>query len=457
MAPSQKSSARSIALTVLNQAKIKSKNLTLLLNKHLPKTDEKPRATDLVMGTIRNQLAIDMIITKAANCQIDRIQKKLLNIIRLAAYELIYTPKTPDHAIVNEAVNITAKLAGKKQTGFVNACLRQITRLIDNRQTPIDQAQPTNILPQNTATGCLFKTDILPDPEKDPTDYYSAAFSLPKWLIADWLGDFGEEKLKDICFASNRKPSIYARVNPLKTTADELAEKFQQIDLEFSLIDESTIQIKPKRSITELPGFEQGLFTIQDCAAAKAVKLLKPKPNWNILDLCAAPGGKTIQLAETTLGKANIIATDIDNDRLQKIHQNIDRLGFENVTVIQYGDLQQQIEKTGPFDCILLDVPCSNTGVLAKRPEVRYRINEKAIKSLAKTQTALLARAAKILKPAGTICYSTCSIQSAENDFVIKHFLRANSRFTLKEELLTLPSACEFDHDGGYIAIMTAE
>ena len=462
MAGQKPKSARTIAIDVLNRCDPKRSYAGPILNKLLGETDQKQRATDLVLGTIRNRPAIDTVIAAFSGRSVERIQAKLLNIIRIATYELIYSPATGRHAIVNEAVENTKALAPQKQADFVNAVLRQITRHITNRQIQLPQADSRCTLAQMLATGCEFDRDFLPDPESSPADYLSTVFSLPKWLVTDWLDEFGSELTRQICFASNRRPSIYLRPNSLKTTTQDLAEKFQQADIEFKIVDarrlssienqeSSMIKIKSPRAVTQLPGFAEGLFTVQDITASQPVRILKPQPDWTILDLCAAPGTKTTQLAEATGDSATIIATDIDAERLKKVKENTTRLGIKSVEVVPYEELTNS-----NFDCVLLDVPCSNTGVLARRIEARYRVTPGAIKKLIKTQSELLGAAAQMIKPHGKICYSTCSIQKDENSNLVREFLQKNRNFELKSEKLILPSAEGFDHDGGYIAILTA-
>ncbi len=451
-----KKTAREIAAAALNRFDTKKGYITTILNDLLHQTDETQRATDLVFGTIRNRIIIDDVITRFADCPVERIQSKLLNIIRVASFELIYCPQTTEYSIVNEAVNIAKKLAGKKQTSFVNAVLRQITRHIENRRASLSQVEPRKTLPQDLSTGCQFDMDILPDPEDSPLDYLNLAFSLPKWLVVDWLNEFGRESTRLICFASNRRPSIYIRPNALKTTAEEIAEKFRKAGVDFDLVpidtpqSSSMVKLKSPRVVTELPGFREGLFTVQDLTASLPVRLLNPRPEWKILDLCAAPGTKTVQLAELAEDSAKIVATDIDPERLKSVKENTDRLGITCVSIVTYEEALNT-----KFDCILLDVPCSNIGVLAKRIEARYRINPKAIERLAKIQNELLDTTAKMLKPKGKICYSTCSIQKAENGERVRDFLRQNPGFELESELLTLPSAEGFDRDGGYVAVIT--
>ncbi len=471
MAGRRLKSARTVAMMALNQFDATSKRdqvyASQILNKLLEQTSQKQRATDLVFGTLRNRTAIDMVVANLADCPVERIPAKLLNIIRIGAYELIYSPTTPDYSIVNEAVENARTIAGKKQTGFVNALLRQISRHIENRQISLSDSDVRKTLPQTPLTGCKFDSDILPDPKVTPADYLSTAFSLPKWLINDWLDEFGPEKTRQICFASNRRPSIYVRPNKLKTTAQEIAERFRQAEVDFDVLpDESMIRIKAARAVTDLPGFAKGLFTIQDTTASQAVRILGPQPGWIILDLCAAPGTKTTQLAELTLASAplvarrgsrgdsaKIIATDIDDERLEMVKDNIARLGINSVSVVAYENLEEVATRIGPFDAVLLDVPCSNTGVLAKRIEVRYRLKPQAITELTKIQSELLARAVAMIKPQGKICYSTCSIQKPENSQLVRRFLQ-NHDFKLESELLILPSAEGFDCDGGYVAVV---
>ncbi len=446
--------ARFVANIVLSEVNLNRSRLSEVLNYHLSKTAERQRTTDLVFGTIRNRNGIDMLITKLADCPLSRIPQKIQNIIRVGVYEIVYCPQTPTYAIVNQAVEVCRAYAGRRDMSFVNAVLRQITRSIKNRQLPLPDKLSKDSMPQSIEFGCQFGTAVLPDFETSPAEYLSLAFSLPMWLLENWIGDFGPEQAKEICFASNRRPGTYLRTNCLKTTPEKLSKKLKQAKFECQIIDDLMIKAESPAETAKIPGFSEGLFSIQDLTASKAVKLLDPKANQTILDLCAAPGTKTCQIAEATGDKAKIIATDLDNQRLEKIEDNINRLKLTSIDVIKYGKLQDKIREVGAFDCILMDVPCSNTGVLSKRPEVRYRINAAAIKGLAQTQYQLLQDAAGATKSNGKICYSTCSVQKEENSDLIKMFLSKNKDFSLQAEELTLPCARFPDHDGGYAAIL---
>ena len=468
MAGEKLKSARIIAAEVLNRCDPKRNYAGPILDAVLHETDQRQRATDLVFGTLRNRRTIDAVIATFSGRPVERIQGRLLNIIRIGTYELIYCPSTEQYAIVNEAVLNAKAAGGAKQAGFVNAVLRQITRHITCRggsRTALTDCDATRTLFAGPATGCQFDTSFLPDRESRPAEYLSTVFSLPEWLVADWLAEYGEESAGFICLASNRRPSVYIRPNPLKTDVEALAEKMAEVTggsrtapTGFEIAgDSEMIRIKRPRDVTQLPGFAAGEFTVQDITASKPVRMLNPQPDWTILDLCAAPGTKTTQLAEATGEKAKIIATDIDARRLEMVKENIARLGINSVDIVPYvGAVREpplHVDEA-QFDCVLLDVPCSNTGVLARRVEARYRINPETIGQLAGLQGELLRTASGLVKPGGKICYSTCSIQKNENSKLIEEFLKENKNFTLVLQQLTLPEAEGLDQDGGYAAIL---
>lgn len=459
MAGTSSLSARSIAAQVLRQFDPERAYAGPILNRLLHRTSERQRATDLVFGSIRNLDAIDEVIAAFSGRRIERINKVFLAVIRVGVYELVYTD-SPPYSIVNEAVNTAKQLGGRKQTGFVNAVLRQVVRHITERRTPLSGAQAMRTLVQDSQTGCSFDVDLLPGPQTDPAGYLSTSFSLPLWLVEQWLEAFGPERTREVCFGCNRRPSVYARINPLKTDTATLVERLTEADVQVEVVPSDAsidpagemLKIAAPQSVAQLPRFAEGWFTVQDLAASRAVRLLDPQAGWTILDLCAAPGTKTTQLAERTQDAGRIFATDIDAKRLPRLHENLDRLGIRNVTVVPYAELET--EAPGPFDAILLDVPCSNTGVLAKRIEARFRLTRASVKELTAIQRGLLDKAAGLVKPGGKIAYSTCSIQPSENGDLVRTFLNAGAPFDLIGEELALPSAEHFDHDGAYTAVL---
>lgn len=211
------------------------------------------------------------------------------------------------------------------------------------------------------------------------------------------------------------------------------------------------IRISGPHAVAQLPGFAEGLFSVQDLSASQAVQILAPQPGWSILDLCSAPGSKTTQIAELSQDAAKITATDIDPVRLARVTENTARLGLASVAIVPHAQIERRTE---PFDAVLIDAPCSNTGVLARRVEARFRVTAQAVKEIAEIQKGLLAKAAGLVKPGGRLGYSTCSIQRRENQDRIRDFLSGHANFELADESLLLPTTGEFDHDGGYVALL---
>jgi len=485
-------SARAVAAEVLRRCDAGAAYVAPVLDRLLEQTEERQRTTDLVYGTIRNLRAIDAVICQFSGRPVERIAPNLRSIIRVGVYELAYHPATPSYSVVNEAANNAKRAGGKKQTGFVNAVLRQLVRHIADRQAQLAGAGPRRTLVQTADRGCRFDVDFLPDPDTALAEFLSVRFSLPTWLVGEWIETFGPEETRQICLGSNRRPSVYVRPNALRTNAQDLLRRFEQAGIQATIVPPekcqrsggrlvgwglphrrkdggasptlrlSMLKVTSPKSVTQLPGFAEGWFAVQDVSAANAVRRLDPQPDWMILDMCAAPGTKTTQLAEATGDTARIVATDIDAKRLEKVHENVTRLGLKSVTIVPYAQLESPIPNPqspiepppGACDAVLVDAPCSNTGVLAKRVEVRHRIRLEAVQKLTQTQRKLLEKAAPFVKPGGKICYSTCSIQQKENQDVIRAFLTDHEDFTLTDEDLRLPSAQPFDHDGAYTAIL---
>lgn len=335
-----------------------------------------------------------------------------------------------------------------------------VPELSESESSPVTETSPeTSDAATSRVTEIRYREigkDVFPPPETDLPGYISAAFGLPDWLVARWSARFTpEEMLKTASWFDLRQP-LTLRVNPLKTSRDELLAEMQEAAreepgtlLEAGDRPESIRYDGPFR-IVDLPGFADGRFTVQDETAMAAGTLLAPQPGQRVLDLCAAPGTKTTHLAELMQGEGSIIATDVDLGRLRRIEENADRLGFSIIQpLVIREDLTELPE--GPFDAVLIDVPCSNTGVLGKRPEVRSRITPEDITELATTQRQLLAAAAALVPPGGRIVYSTCSVEPEENSGVINEFLHSHTDFELISASEYLPGQ---PSDGGYQALI---
>jgi 16S rRNA (cytosine967-C5)-methyltransferase len=443
--------ARQVGLTVLDLFQTRPDDAAGILRQHIDKTPERSPLTDIVFGVIRNRTCIDNVIFRVGGVPIAHISRKLINILRMGVYELVYCPDREVYAIVSETMKLTGKM-GEKQKGFVNAILRKTSRLIVERSVQLSGSSLRMTIPVAMDKGCRLSVEVLSDPQDHPAAYLSTAFSLPQWLVEEWIAGFGFASAMQVCFGSNRRPSVYVRANVLRTNQAELLKLFrsEEIECEAVMDSDTAIQVKGGRAIEKLPGYEQGLFAVQDITAAKAAAMLAPQAGWKVLDMCAAPGGKTIQMAEMMGDEGEIVATDIDAARLDRVRENAKRMGLSSIRVVSFDEAQ----KCGPYDATLVDVPCSNTGVMARRCEVRYRMTAKQVAALALTQEGILGRAAELVKAGGRMCYSTCSVCSQENDQVVGGFLKANEGWELAGEKLILPAAARFDHDGGYVAVL---
>ena len=450
MTNQNKLSARQLALDVLNQCNIQKHDTSTLLHKKLNQTLEKSVATDMVFGVIRNMITIDRILNKISMVEADRVKKNIMNSLRLAVYQLVYCPFIPDYAAVNEAVKMSKN---KKERGFINAVLRNIVRATLSKEAQSENIDSEYTIPITNNAVHLFNKPIMPNPKKDPQDYLVNAYSLPLWLVKEWIQSFGFDKAQEICRASNRRPAVYIRPNSLKTSIDDLIKELSSNAINAQIVD-NMIMLDAGKAIHEISGFESGLFSVQDITASKVATFLNPAPNSILVDLCAAPGTKTCHFAEVMHNQGTIIATDIDSKRLEKITPSANRLGISIIQSCPYEMLNQAIEAKEKINYVLVDVPCSNTGVLSRRVEARYRISENYAKGLIKTQISILKKAFSIIPPGGQVCYSTCSILNSENSAVVNSFIGTNKNASLIKEHLTLPSSAPINCDGGYVAII---
>ncbi|MBN1788758.1 MAG: hypothetical protein JW806_10260 [Sedimentisphaerales bacterium] len=445
---------RQAAWLVLTNFDINRHDSAELIQKYCGKKCNRAAVVDITSGVIRNSIFIDNLIEQISGRSTKRISRKIINCLRIGVYELIFGNQA-DYAVVNEIVSLANRIGSKKSAGFANAVLRKICSFIKNKNTELAAAPSKNILPIDPKTGCEFEIEILPDADTQKENYLADAFSLPLWLIKQWLAEFGCEKTLNICFASNRRPSLYARPNTKKINMRNLFAAIHNEDIDCELIEKyKMVKLNKPGNISRLNTFKEGLFIIQDITSSLVVPLLDPQPGWKVFDICAAPGTKTTQIAELMQDKGCIIATDKDAQRLTKLEENIQRLGITSVKIMDYNDFWQDADNLASADAVLLDVPCSNTGVLAKRPEARHRLYSNKLDSLITIQLELLNLAAKLVKKGGKIAYSTCSILKQENSEIIKEFLKDNTQFELEKENLTLPSTGSCDYDGGYVAIL---
>jgi 16S rRNA (cytosine967-C5)-methyltransferase len=276
-------------------------------------------------------------------------------------------------------------------------------------------------------------------------------------LAEDWLSRFGLERAFECGLASIRRPSVYLQPNLTLTDPQTLLEYLAAAGIEAELHGHGPIRIASPGRIDLLPGYQEGHFYVQDPAAASVVELLEIRPGQSVLDLCAAPGGKVLQVYLANKGQCRVVATDADQQRLEILMANLRRLRLQSVSVIPYAEIGQYVDKHGRFDVVLVDAPCSNTGVLARRVEVRFRLSQQDLSWHASRQVQLLEKTASVLAPGGVILYSTCSIQQQENEDVVMAFTKDRPGLVVDSQRLTLPCPGPLDHDGGYAAVIRSK
>jgi 16S rRNA (cytosine967-C5)-methyltransferase len=379
---------------------------------------------EIVYGVVRWQAALDWLIAQKTG---GREQKSALqNLLRLGLYQIFWLDRIPDHAAVHETVELAKQNGFGPQAGFVNAILRGYLREFDETKKILAELKISN-----PAIG----------------------FSHPQWLVEKWQKQFGEERTRQLLEWNNTPPKTFARVNTLKTDAGKLIEKWREENVEYDFVrrdwlEENLIfELKSHPPLNSLASFRDGWFYIQDPSTLLAVRELNPQPGETILDLCAAPGGKTTFIAQLMGNEGKIIAQDVSEDRFKLIQENFARLGVACVETILSSALDS---RPSTFDRILVDAPCSNTGVMRRRVDLRWRISPEEILRLRQTQLDLLKLAATKLKPGGILVYSTCSLEPEENSEVVEEFLREHENFKLESERELLPFADNVD--GAYVA-----
>jgi 16S rRNA (cytosine967-C5)-methyltransferase len=278
-------------------------------------------------------------------------------------------------------------------------------------------------------------------------------YSHPEWLFQRWAARWGTDRAVELMRTNNRPARPFARVNTLRTEAKELLELWKEENVSASPVqldwvpDQLMFELNAHRPLTELPSFQRGMFYVQDPSTLLAVQMLDPQPTERVLDLCAAPGGKTTYIAQCKKNLGQVMAEEVQPDRLKMVNENCARLGVSCVTTRAAAPASAAAEQ---FTRILLDAPCSNTGVMRRRVDLRWRIRTEEITRLQRTQRGLLSEAADRLKPGGTLVYSTCSLEPEENRQVVEQFLGAHANFKLESERELLPSGD--GSDGAYVA-----
>lgn len=360
---------------------------------------------ELTFGAVRWQATLDWLIARKTA---GRTQKPLLQILlRLGLYQLFWLDRVPDHAAVHESVQLARELGLGPQSGFVNAVLR----------------------------GCLREREAL---ERELADLRirepHVGYSHPEWLCERWDKRWGREKLGALLEWNNTPPPVFLRVNTLKATPEKLAAQLEAEGVCFTPRPfpwagaDLVFELRAHPALATLPSFQQGLFYVQDPSTLLAVHELDPQPGETVLDLCAAPGGKSTYLAQLMGNQGIVAAEELDGPRRELIRQNCARLDATCVRIASApapGAPRDALR----YDRILVDAPCSNSGVMRRRVELRWRIQPGEIQRLQRVQLDLLQQAATRLKPGGMLVYSTCSLEPEENSGVVEQFLSGHPGF----------------------------
>lgn len=400
--------ARELAYHVLIDIQMNGAYANLVLDKALLHSNlnmnDRRLATDLVYGTEKMQLHLDQII--GAYCDLKHTSKKTLILLRMAVYQMIFMDKIPAHAILNETVAL-AKNEGLHTDKFINAVLRSIAR--------------------------GDKTVTWPNKHKARNQYYAKWFSFPQWIIDIWVKEYGFAATEQLCHYFNTPAATWLRVNTLQATFKEVAENLDaaHVAWERHPMFSEAIRVQSLQPLKKSTLLQKGQVIVQDLSAMLPAMILNPKKNARILDMCAAPGGKTTQLSAIMENSGEVVACDLHPHRVQLIEENVKRLGVTNVTAIAEDACALDERFFQAFDDILLDAPCSGLGVLNRRADLRWRMRRGSLKEIQKLQTELLKAAANYLKPGGVLVYSTCTLNKGENEEQIQKFIADHPTFSL--------------------------
>ena len=415
--------------------------------RHSLTSADRSLALDVAAGVVRRSRTLDVVIQSRITRPRHKVEPDLWRVLRIGAYQLMFS-RTPDHAAVDSTVDLCRLLDRPRWTGFVNGVLRGIGRLLTDEPATGPAA---NSLPTSHGNWRGLNEAILPDPQTQRMQYYADAFSLPQTLAQRWTSRLSEADLIAACFHTINPPATFLRVNSMRADRDTVLRALTDAGCKASAGTLfGSIQLEQSPRIETLPGYADGLWSVQDEAAMSASLLLAPQPGESILDFCAAPGGKTTHLAELSGDKATIIACDVANGRLQRIRENAARLQLRSIqpTVIPKDG---HALPAGPFDAVLVDVPCSNTGVLNRRPEARWRFDQNGLEELVVLQTRLLLQACELVRRGGRVVYSTCSMEPEENRGVVDTVLLGMKDFRLDREIQHYPGQ---PADGAYQALL---
>ncbi len=390
---------------------------------HLLRADDPPFVRELVLGVLRRRATLDAVYGAYGKRPVDALDPPVRAAIRLGLHQLLFLDGVPPHAAVSETVG-ALKLHSHRS--FANGVLRRIareTKIVDPSRDR-GGASPTKRLERPGRTVAFFTRAVFPDPAVDRVAWLAAVHSHPEFLVRRWVERVGEEQAVACMEEGNRTPRTFLRPRAGRADAASLVEALGKEGVSAGVVPRElgpdAVEVVGKaRNLLGGRAFRGGLFSVQDVVQMDAVDVLAPEPGDVVWDACAAPGGKTGRIAEALAGEGRVVATDRDARRLERVTESVARLGLEGVEVAVHDVLDEAPPPGRPergFDAILLDAPCSNTAVLGRRPEARWRLRPETFAELAALQTRMIESARRHLAPGGRLVFSSCSREPEEGE-----------------------------------------
>jgi len=378
--------------------------------------------THLVSGTTRHRMTLDHLLSRHSRRGIQELDAPVREAMRLGAFQLCFCLRIPPHAALGTTVE-AVKAFSPRGAGMVNAVLRALASGIAGRGESLPTEDVLRVLPDGEGNVCRFRDPMLPNGDPRSPSLLAIRSSLPVWLLERWIRRFGPEEAETLAFEALRTPSIALRPNPGRPLPEALMALCERLPS-----PSGALLLKENRDPTGLPGWEEGAFSVQDAAAQAVVRDgLLPKPEELLLDLCAGVGGKACAAAEAG---SRVTAVDQETRRLERLRATANRLGLsDRIEAVEADALKPPSAWQGAFDAVLLDAPCTNTGVLRRRPEARWRLKPEDPARMAAMQARLLEAASACVKPGGRLVYATCSLEEEENEGIALAFAAAHAGF----------------------------
>ncbi len=386
---------------------------------------ERAFMTRLTEGTLEHLIELDYIIDSFSKTKVKKMKPMIRTIIRMSVYQIKYMDSVPDSAVCNEAVKLAKRHGFGQLSGFVNGVLRNISRNISDVKYP---------------------------DKKDMARYLEVRYSMPQWIVKQWAADYGMEKAEQILKGFDRENPLSIRTNTLKCTPEELKERLKAEGVTVEPVKDLdyAFYISGFDYLNSLKSFEDGLFYVQDVSSMMVAELAAPKENDYIIDVCAAPGGKSSHLAEKLKGTGMVEARDLTDYKVDLIRDNIARHELKNMKAVLMDATQYDEASVNKADVLICDLPCSGLGVLGRKTDIRYKISREQEKELVELQRQILDTVHQYVKPGGTLVYSTCTIDKMENEDNVRWFADKYRDFVLKEERQLLPG--QLGGDGFFLA-----